>query len=129
MDINSIVISILGYVLGAGGLLFWFLERKKFNAEVSATLENVQASRIDNDIKLSNHYKEILDDLKQRYENELQSFITLTQSKEKTLREEISALKKRLSILRAENTELKKKIKELEASHIVLKNHNKINPN
>ena len=33
-DYQNFIITIIGYVFGAGGLLFWFLERKKFNAEV-----------------------------------------------------------------------------------------------
>ena len=77
MDYNTLIVSILGYLLGAGGLLFWFLERKKFNAEVSEKLEGVNSHRIENDVKLSNHYRELLDDLKKRYEEEFNEPIHL----------------------------------------------------
>lgn len=115
MDYNTLIVSVLGYLLGAGGLIFWFLERKKFNAEVSEKLEGVNAHKIENDVKLSNHYRELLDDLKKRYEEELQAFIRLTNTKEKALKEEIAILKRRLLIMKTENMELKKRIKELES--------------
>ncbi|WP_282628805.1 hypothetical protein [Empedobacter sedimenti] len=114
MDWTQIFVTILGYLLGAGGLVFWFLERRKFNAEVSAVLESVQASKIDNDVKLSNHYKDILDDLKQRYEDRYQEYEALMQSKEKILKEEISMLNRKIKMLKTENIELRKRIAELE---------------
>ena len=114
MDWTQIFVTILGYLLGAGGLVFWFLERKKFNAEVSAALESVNTSKIENDVKLSNHYKDILDDLKQRYENRYQEFDALMKSKEKILKEEISMLNRKIKMLKTENAELRKRVVELE---------------
>lgn len=113
-DYQNLIITIIGYVFGAGGLLFWFLERKKFNAEVEKALESVQADRIDNDVKLSHHYKEILDDLKVRYESRFAEYELMMNDKIKILRDEIMILKRQIKSLKAEIREKDNTIKQLE---------------
>lgn len=111
---QNLIITIIGYVFGAGGLLFWFLERRKFNAEVEAVLENVNASKIDNDVKLSHHYKEILDDLKERYEKKFEEFEKMWQAKEKLMKDELSLLRKQIRNLKSELRIEKQKNKRIE---------------
>ena len=113
METYQIIITIIGYLFGAGGLVFWFLERRKFNAEVAATLESVQASKIDNDVKLSEHYREILDDLKRRYEDRFREYEMMMNNKIKILKDEITLLRKQVKTLKDEIREKDKRIKEL----------------
>lgn len=113
-DYQNLIITIIGYVFGAGGLLFWFLERKKFNAEVEKALESVQADRIDNDVKLSYHYKEILDDLKVRYESRFAEYELMMNDKIKILKDEIMILKRQIRTLKTEIKEKDNTIKQLE---------------
>lgn len=110
---QNLIITIIGYVFGAGGLLFWFLERRKFNAEVERALESVKADKIDNDVKLSHHYKEILDDLKARYEDRFVEYAKMMDSKVKILKDEIALLKRQIRGLKAEVREKDKIIKQL----------------
>lgn len=114
MNYNELIITIIGYVFGAGGLLFWFLERKKFNAEVEKSLESVKSDRIDNEIKLSDYYQKMLDDLGTRYEDKFLDIEKLYLNKERILKDEINMLKQKVRMLRQENLELKKRIKDLE---------------
>lgn len=113
-EVQSLIITVIGYVFGAGGLLFWFLERKKFNAEVEKALEGVKADRIDNDVKLSHHYKEILDDLKNRYESRFSEYEVMMNDKIKILKDEIMLLKRQIKGLKAEIKEKDITIKKLE---------------
>ncbi|NLN33878.1 MAG: DUF5320 domain-containing protein [Flavobacteriaceae bacterium] len=113
MDLYQIIITMIGYLFGAGGLVFWFLERRKFNAEVAATLESVQATKIENDVKLSEHYREILDDLKKRYEDRYQEYETMMNNKIRILKDEITLLRKQVKSLKGELKEKEERIKEL----------------
>ncbi len=91
-------------IAGFGG---WFFGRKKQNAEVTS-------AEIDNEIKLSDYYKTMLDDLGSRYEQKYKDITALYESREKLLRDEITMLKNKIKILRQENISLKKRISELE---------------
>lgn len=114
MNYHELIITVIGYVFGAGGLLFWFLERKKFNAEVDKSLESVKSDRIENDVKLSHHYKEILDDLKERYEKKFIEFEAMWMAKEKLLKDELTLLRRQVKGLKAEIKEKDNRIKILE---------------
>lgn len=112
-DYQNLIITIIGYVFGAGGLLFWFLERKKFNAEVEKALESVKSDKIENDVKLSHHYKEILDDLKVRYETRYSEFERMMTDKIRILKDEIALLRKQVRELKNELKEKEEVIKKL----------------
>lgn len=111
-EYQNLIITIIGYLFGAGGLLFWFLERKKFNAEVQKTLESITSDKIDNDVKLSRHYVELLDDLKSRYEEKYNSYREMTESK---MAEYQSVMDDKFRILRDEIRLLKSQVKNLKA--------------
>lgn len=91
-------------IAGFGG---WFFGRKKQNAEL-------KSAEIDNEIKLSDYYKILLDDLGSRYEEKYKDIAALYDSREKLLRDEITMLKNKIRILRQENISLKNRISELE---------------
>jgi|26BtaG_2_1085354.scaffolds.fasta_scaffold01419_11 hypothetical protein len=112
-EVQNLIVTIIGYVFGAGGLLFWFLERKKFNAEVEKALESVKADRIDNDIRLSHHYKEILDDLKLRYDARFLEYEQMMSNKIKILKDEISLLRRQVRGLKTELKDRENQIKTL----------------
>jgi uncharacterized protein HemX len=106
--VNDLIVTIAGVVsVAASGFFGWFFGRRKTNAEAAS-------AEIDNDIKLSGYYKELLDDLAQRYEHKFQDLVKLYESKEKALKEEIASLQRRVKMLKTENTELQRRIKELE---------------
>lgn len=96
---------------GFGG---WFFGRKKQNAEITS-------AEIDNEIKLSDYYKTMLDDLGNRYEQKYKDVVALYESREKLLRDEITMLKNKIKMLRQENISLKRRVGELEKQ---LKNEN-----
>lgn len=113
---GNIIITLIGYVLGAGGLIFWFLERKKFNAEVEKALESVKSDKIENDVKLSHHYIEILDDLKVRYESRYAEFERMTADKIRILKDEIALLRKQVKELKNELKDKEEVIKKLRST-------------
>jgi hypothetical protein len=86
----------------------WIFNRKKDSTEV-------EGKEIDNDIKMADYYKVMLDDLQSRYEKKFHEYVSLSESKEKILRDEIALMNRQLKMLRAENMELRKRIKVLEA--------------
>lgn len=98
------VLGILGSA--ATGFTGWFFGRKKTQAEVTG-------AQIDNDIKLSTHYRSMLDDLKKRYVNQLEEFEEMTTRKIGLLEEEIKFLQKKVRILQQENKELRSEMKRL----------------
>lgn len=105
---NEIYLAIAAAV---GGFLTkgaeWVFTRK-------STQEELKSKEIDNQVKLAEYYKVMLDDLSARYEDKFQQIVTLYESKEKILRDEMSLLDRKVKMLKAENLELRKRIKELE---------------
>jgi len=93
---------------GLGGFFGWFFTRKKLNAEAEGEEENTKSKAIDNEIKLSDYYQKMLDDLGARYEAKFQDVEKLYVNKERILKDEISMLKQKVKMLRIENAELKR---------------------
>lgn len=124
MDISTIIITTIGYLIGAGGIVFWFLERRKFNAEVQRVLEEVNSTRIENDVKLSHHYKELLDDLKARYEARYEEYSQMVNDKVRVLKDEITLLRKQVRSLKLAMKEQEKELKEKDNIIKSLKNDN-----
>jgi len=93
---------------GIGGFFGWFFTRKKLNAEAEGEEENTKSKAIDNEIKLSDYYQKMLDDLGTRYEAKFLDVEKLYLNKERILKDEISMLKQKVKMLRIENAELKR---------------------
>lgn len=85
----------------------WFFVRREKQ-------EDVKGKEIDNEVKLADYYKIMLDDLSKRYETKYTDIVTLYESKEKILKDEITLLNRKISDLKKENIALRKRIKELE---------------
>lgn len=107
---NSILEIIINSLAagGVGGFFGWFFTRKKLNAEAEGEEENTKSKAIDNEIKLSDYYQKMLDDLGTRYEAKFLDVEKLYLNKERILKDEISMLKQKVKMLRIENAELKR---------------------
>lgn len=88
-------------------LVEWIFNKKSQKADV-------KAKDIENEIKLSEYYKKMLDDLDDRYEAKFIEFVALYERKEKILKDEIFLLNRKIKDLKAENIALRKRIKEFE---------------
>ena len=99
--------SILTAITGTGYFTFLFA-KSKYKVEVLQAKENAKKTAIDNDIKLSGHYKEILDDLKTRYENRYKEFEDSMLRKVSLLEEEIKIKDRKIKLQQQEIIELKK---------------------
>jgi hypothetical protein len=110
---KELIIALTGLVtIGGGGFFGWFFARRKYNAE-SKTLEaGAKTIAIDNEIKLTQYHKDMLDDLKPRYEKEFQDYQKTVLAKEKLLQEEITLLRRENKILKRQVFEKDKEIKE-----------------
>lgn len=119
------------FLIGLGGILssavsgyiaFIFTRSKykqeveKIKVEVLHAKESAETTAIDNDIKLSGHYKEILDDLKVRYENKYREFEGLMIRKVQLLEEEVKLKDRKIKLQQQEITELKRENKVLKAN-------------
>lgn len=99
---NDLVTALIGLItIGGSGYFSWFFTRRKSAAEATST-------EIDNDVKLSNHYKEILDDLKTRYEERYKEYEELMNRKFYMLEEEIKLKDRKIKLQQQEITELKR---------------------
>lgn len=121
---NELLIA-LGAVLTSGGtgyFTFLFMKSKykqeveKLKVEVLQAKESAETTAIDNDIKLSGHYKEILDDLKIRYENRYKEFEEMMNRKFLLLEEEIKLKDRKIKLQQQEINELKKENRTLRAN-------------
>ena len=74
--------------------------------------EDVKSKAIDNEIKLSETYKDMLDDLKPRYNAMLREFEETVKAKEKIQLAKERLLKEEVALLRKENKMLKQQIAE-----------------
>jgi hypothetical protein len=106
------ITSILGAIGGTGYFTFLFA-KSKYKVEVLQAKENAETTAIDNDIKLSGHYKEILDDLKNRYETRYKEFEELMNRKISLLEEELKLKDRKIKLQQQEITELKKENRTL----------------
>jgi hypothetical protein len=123
MDNLSIFItSILGAIGGTGYFTFLFA-KSKYKVEVLQAKENAETTAIDNDIKLSGHYKEILDDLKTRYDIKYKEFEELINRKVSLLEEELKLKDRKIKLQQQEIVELKRENRILKAN---AKNNNSI---
>ncbi|MFK7033199.1 hypothetical protein V3468_02865 [Flavobacterium oreochromis] len=112
MEIGVFITSIVG-AIGSTGIVTFFLTKSKYNVDVLQAKENVETTAIDNDVKLSNHYKDILDDLQKRYENKYYEFEQMMGRKVQILEEEIKMRDRKIKLLEREIVELKRENKNL----------------
>ena len=121
---NELIIAIVGVIsTGATGYLSFLFARSKYKQEVEKIKVEVLQAResadtiaIDNDIKLSGHYKEILDDLKSRYEIRYKEFEDLMNRKVLLLEEELKIRDRKIKLQQQEIIELKKENRILKAN-------------
>lgn len=121
---NELIIAIVGVIsTGATGYLSFLFARSKYKQEVEKIKVEVLQAResadtiaIDNDIKLSGHYKEILDDLKSRYEIRYKEFEDLMNRKVLLLEEELKIKDRKIKLQQQEIIELKKENRILKAN-------------
>ncbi len=109
------ITSILTAVGGTGYFTFLFA-KSKYKVEVLPARENAETTAIENDIKLSGHYKEILDDLKSRYEIRYKEFEDLMNRKVLLLEEELKIKDRKIKLQQQEIIELKKENRILKAN-------------
>jgi hypothetical protein len=118
-QIILILSGLITTITGTGYFTFLFMKSKykqdveKLKVEVLQAKESAETTAIDNDIKLSGHYKEILDDLKTRYENRYKEFEEMMNRKFLLLEEEIKLKDRKIKLQQQEITELKKENRTL----------------
>lgn len=113
MDNLLIYISSLLTAVGGTGYFTFLFTRSKYKVDVLQAQENAETTAIENDIKLSGHYKEILDDLKNRYETRYKEFEDIMNKKMKLLEDEIKMRDKKIKMLEVELSQLRKENKIL----------------
>lgn len=144
LELGTLILTLLGYILGAGGLVFWFLERKKFNAEVESLLIDSDSSKISNKEQLLKHHQDLVNDIDKSYNLRYELFVKLTEDKEKMyednfktfeemmstktrmLKSEVDLLKKKVTMLREELKEKELQIKAKDAIIEKLKMNTKL---
>ena len=111
------IVGFLGAVLT--GLVGFLFGKRKLRAEIAGMNADNEGKEIENADKLVKLYKEILDDLSNRYEAKFKEFSDLSDKKVLMLQEQIDfqkrineQLKAENNLLKAENTMLKTKLKE-----------------
>lgn len=108
-----------------GGFAGWFFRRRYENASAVEKEADAEGKIIDNEIKLADYYKEMLDDLGQRYEKKFEDVTAahdkrfaemeaIWNKKEEILQAEINLLTNKNKMQEKENAALRKRIKELE---------------
>jgi len=119
------IISTLITVIGGTGYFTFFFARKrniqdieKLKVEIVQARKIAETTAIDNDIKLSGHYKEILDDLKQRYEVRYIEFESILNRKISMLEEELKLKDRKIRLQQIEINQLKKENQQLR-SHAI----------
>lgn len=114
---NELIIGLIGVLSTAGSGYFTFLfTRSRYKVDVLQAKENAETTAIDNDIKLSGHYKEILDDLKGRYEKRYLEFEEMMNRKFALLEEELKLKDRKIKLQQQEITELKRENRFLKAN-------------
>jgi uncharacterized membrane protein len=113
MDTILVYITSLLTAIGGTGYFTFLFAKSKYKVEVLQAKENAETTAIDNDIKLSGHYKEILDDLKNRYESRYKEFEEMMNRKYHLLEEEIKIKDRKIKLQQQEIVELKKENRNL----------------
>jgi len=109
MSITEIVIAVFGSLTTVSAYIF---ARRKTRAEALDIEVRSKTTEIENDIRISDYYKVLLDDLTDRYEKKYKELVTLYENKEKVLKEEIALLRRQNTDLKKQNNELRKRLKE-----------------
>lgn len=108
---TDLLLVISGVVSAFGtGLVGWLFGRRKTRAEAVS-------AEIDNDIKLSNHYRDILDDLKRKYEERYQEYEQMMNRKVVLLEEEIKLKDRKIKLQQQEINELRKENRVLKTKN------------
>ncbi|AMO19232.1 hypothetical protein [Flavobacterium columnare] len=115
-EIMVFIASMLTAITGTGYFTFLFT-KSKYKIEVLQAKENAESTAIENDIKLSGHYKEILDDLKSRYEIRYKEFEDLMKRKVDMLEEELKLKDRKIKLQQQEIIELKKENRILKKAY------------
>jgi hypothetical protein len=113
---NELIIALIGvFSTGATGYISFLFARSKYQQEVEKIKVEVLQAResagttaIENDVKLSAHYKEILDDLKSRYETRYKEFEEIMNRKFNLLEEELKLKDRKIKLQQQEIIELKR---------------------
>ena len=121
---NELIMAFAGIVTtGVTGYLSFLFARAKYKQEVEKIKVEVLQQRksaetisIDNDIKLSGHYKDILDDLPRRYEERYKEFEEMMNRKFSLLEEELKLKDRKIKLQQQEITELKRENRLLTAN-------------
>lgn len=108
------LMSLLGFLFGSGGILLWFLEKKKYNETIAGMRAENENKEIENDSKIITIYKESLDDLGKRYEDKFKDLVETYERKIKLMKEENELQERIITGLKREINDLRKRIKELE---------------
>ncbi|WP_264520396.1 hypothetical protein [Flavobacterium sp. N1994] len=123
MGILELIGSIITASIASGFLTSIFMRSKykqdieKIKVEVLQGKEAADSVAIDNDIKLSSHYKDIIGDLKQRYEDRVSEFEQMMNRKVSMLEEEIKLQARKIKLQQQEITELKKENRQLKSAN------------
>lgn len=123
---NEMIIALVGVVSsGATGYFSFLFARSKYKQEVERikvevlqARESAETIAIDNDIKLSGHYKEILGDLKARYYDQYREFEEMMKRKVSLLEEENKLKDRKIKLQQQEISELKKENRILKSAHV-----------
>lgn len=110
---NEIYVAIAGAIsVGFNAFFGWVFFRRKNNADAQSVETSTKTIAIDNEIKLSEYYKGMLDDLKPRYESEFKNYQATVTAKEKLLKEEITLLRRENKILKRQIIDKDRDIKD-----------------
>lgn len=109
-------IGLLLTAIGGTGVFTFFFAKSKYQVDVLQAKENAETTAIDNDVKLSAHYKQILDDLKARYENRYLEYDQMMQRKISLLEEELKLKDRKIKLQQQEIIELKRENRLLKAN-------------
>lgn len=109
-------IGLLLTAIGGTGFFTFLFTKSKYQVDVLQAKENAETTAIENDVKLSNHYKEILDDLKNRYETRYKEFEDLMNRKNQLLEEENKLKDRKIKLQQQEINELKRENRILKAN-------------
>ncbi|MDA6068635.1 hypothetical protein NJT12_03290 [Flavobacterium sp. AC] len=120
----SIISTLITVIGGTGYFTFLFARSKnkqeieRLKVEILQAKNTAETTSIDNDIKLSSHYKQILDDLKTRYEDRYKEFENILCRKISMLEEELKLKDRKIKLQQAEISELKKENRILKKNAI-----------
>lgn len=116
MDVILNNIGLFLSAIGGTGVFTFLFTKGKYKVDVLQAKENAETTAIDNDVKLSSHYKEILDDLKQRYETRYKEYDSMMQRKIDLLEEENRLKDRKIKLQQIEIVELKRENRTLKAN-------------